>query len=458
MPRLPARSPSSWKSAAARSMPPSESGATLLQIINRSQPSSPIRSNLRSARAKVRLRCGSGMPSKSRKGWNVTIFRPSSATMRATSFGVPLNDNKSLSKISTPVNPAAAVACSFSARPPLSDTVAIEVCMLRLTFGNRTAMRILPPMPGERGRYLAGSNRRDNRQKPVGDPSGPPQSPVCCRPSLSGANERHHFGLSGEAIMRLHLFFIAIIGTALLQAGGAQAQSAALTGQISSAAEPVMEGVLVSAKKADSAVTVTVVSDDKGRYSFPADRLEPGRYTISIRAIGYKLDGPKSAEVAAGTTATADLKLSPVKNLVTQLSSGEWLNSLPGEPKQKAFLTMCVGCHTLQRVLTSTHSPAEFEQVFLRMSRYSPGSTPTHPQPLLPGPRGERPAVTGDAAKAAAGYLASLTLGNAEATEYQFKPLPRPKGRATRVIVTEYDLPRKEAQPHDVIVDADGKT
>ena len=86
--------------------------------------------------------------------------------------------------------------------------------------------------------------------------------------------------------MRLHLFIIAIIGTTLLQAGSAQAQSAALTGQVASAAEPTMEGVLISAKKADSAVTVTVVSDDKGRYSFPADRLEPGRYTISIRANG----------------------------------------------------------------------------------------------------------------------------------------------------------------------------
>ena len=40
---------------------------------------------------------------------------------------------------------------------------------------------------------------------------------------------------------------------------------------------------------------------------------------------------------------------------------------MPGEDKQKAFLTQCVGCHTLQRVLTSTHSPAEFEQVFLRI-------------------------------------------------------------------------------------------
>ena len=257
--------------------------------------------------------------------------------------------------------------------------------------------------------------------------------------------------------MRLHSVAIAIIAIGITQAVPARAQSTALTGVVSSAAEPVMEGVLVSARKDGSTVTVTVVSDDKGRYSFPADRLEPGHYAIAIRAIGYKLDGPKAVDLTAGATATADLKLSTVKNLAPQLSSGEWLDSLPGEPKQKAFLTMCVGCHTLQRVLTATHSAEEYEQVFLRMSRYSPGSTPTHPQPLLPGPRGERPAVTGDAAKAAAAYLASLTLGNADATEYAFKPLPRSKGRATRVIVTEYDLPRKEAMPHDVIVDADGK-
>jgi len=255
------------------------------------------------------------------------------------------------------------------------------------------------------------------------------------------------------------LWLLASIGVALLPAGPApaQAQSAALTGQVSSADEPAMEGVLVSAKKVGSAVTVTVVTNEQGRYAFPADRLELGSYAISIRAIGYKLDGPKTAEVAAGAAATADLKLSKIKNLTAQLSSGEWLVSMPGEDKQKAFLTQCVGCHTLQRVLTSTHSPAEFEQVFLRMSRYSPGSTPTHPQPLLPGPRGERAVVTGDAAKAAAEYLASLSRGNAEATEYELKGLPRPKGRATRVIVTEYDLPRKEAMPHDVIVDADGK-
>jgi virginiamycin B lyase len=236
----------------------------------------------------------------------------------------------------------------------------------------------------------------------------------------------------------------------------AQAQTAALTGQVSSTQEPAMEGVLVSARREGSAITVTVVTDQQGRYSFPAARMEPGRYTIAIRAVGYKLDGPKTAEVTAGTAATADLKLTKIRNLSSQLSNGEWLTSMPGADRQKAFLTQCVGCHTLQRVVMSTHDAAAFQEVFLRMSRYSPGSAPTHPQPLLPGPRGERPAVTGAAAVAAAEYLAGLNMSNAETLEFPLKPLPRPKGRATRVVVTEYDLPRKDAMPHDVIVDRDG--
>jgi streptogramin lyase len=130
--------------------------------------------------------------------------------------------------------------------------------------------------------------------------------------------------------------------------------------------------------------------------------------------------------------------------------------SLPGADKQKGFLTQCVGCHTMQRIVSSTHDAAEFEQIFVRMGSYSPGSTPTHPQPLLPGPRGNRAAISGPAAKAAAAYLAGVNLSNAETWEFPLKTLPRPKGRATRVIYTEYDLPRETIEPHDVLVDKDG--
>ena len=175
-----------------------------------------------------------------------------------------------------------------------------------------------------------------------------------------------------------------------------------------------MEGVLVSAKKDGSSVTTTVVSNDKGQYSFPAGKLEPGRYTISIRAAGYNLVGPKAVDVAAGAPATADVKLTKARNLVNQLSNAEWLISVPGDDKIKSFLPDCVGCHTLQRVFTSLHDADEWKQVFTRMGRYAPESTPTHPQLLVSGgARSERPRVAANMMQAAADFLVSVNLSNA---------------------------------------------
>ena len=77
----------------------------------------------------------------------------------------------------------------------------------------------------------------------------------------------------------------------------AQTPAAALTGQVSSTEEAAMEGVLVSATKSGSNVTVTVVSGADGRYSFPSGRLAPGQYTLNVRAIGYELDQPEAVEV-----------------------------------------------------------------------------------------------------------------------------------------------------------------
>jgi len=105
---------------------------------------------------------------------------------------------------------------------------------------------------------------------------------------------------------------------------------AALTGHVMSEAEGAMEGVVVSAKKAGSTVTVSVVSDAQGRYSFPANRLSAGKYSLKIRAIGYDLIGSATADVADEQTATADLKLRKAKNLASQMSNAEWMMSLPG--------------------------------------------------------------------------------------------------------------------------------
>ena len=55
-----------------------------------------------------------------------------------------------------------------------------------------------------------------------------------------------------------------------------------------------------------------------------------------------------------------------------------------------------------------------------------------------------------------ADYLASINLSETPKHPFELKSFPRPSGRATKVVITEYDLPRKEIQPHDVIVDPDG--
>src|SRR4051794_36639188 len=255
----------------------------------------------------------------------------------------------------------------------------------------------------------------------------------------------------------MHLKSILLATTVGIFALPALVQAAPLSGQVSSAEEANMEGVVVSAKKEGSTVTVSVVSDDKGHFSFPADRLEAGKYNISIRAAGYTLTGPKSGDVGP-SGATADLKLGKARNIAPQLSNGEWLLSIPGEDRFKAsFLLDCQGCHTLQRVFTAVHSAAEWKQVFTRMGRYAPESVPARPQLIVQGGlRSERPRVAANMMDQAAEFLEKVSLSNPDRAEYDLKTFARPKGKATKVVITEYDLPRKEALPHDVVVDADG--
>ena len=239
-------------------------------------------------------------------------------------------------------------------------------------------------------------------------------------------------------------------------AAPALAQSAAvLAGKVSSAAEPVMEGVVVSAKKDGSTITVSVVTDDKGQFSFPAARLEPGHYTLSARAVGYDLDGPKAADVTAGQAATADIKLKPTRNLSSQLTNAEWMMSMPGSDEQKAFLLNCNSCHTIERIVRSTHDAEEFQQIFKRMAGYYPGSTPRKPQRLV----GDilRDVGRGDAnTQKTAEWLASINLSQQDTWSYPLKTLPRLSGKSTHVIITEYDLPNPLIEPHDVALDRTG--
>jgi len=246
------------------------------------------------------------------------------------------------------------------------------------------------------------------------------------------------------------LLFIAFIPMASAQS--------ALSGTVASAEEGAMEGVLVSAKKAGSTITVTVVSDQQGRYAFPATKLAPGRYSLKVRAAGYDLAGPTSIDVASKKETVADLTLRTTTDLAAQLSNGEWMASMPGTDAQKGQLLNCVGCHTLERVARSRFDADTFVNTILpRMQGYVNQSIPQHPQlrkaERLMEERGDQRVQV---YRSTAEYLATINLGEAQKWSYELKTLPRPSGRATRVVYTEYELPRETISPHDVVVDAQG--
>ena len=275
--------------------------------------------------------------------------------------------------------------------------------------------------------------------------------------------------------MRTNLWLtsVAVVAILVMYAGShssspVRAQAGvALTGLVISEEEDRMEGVVVTAHREGSPISISVVTDEMGRFNFPASRLPDGDYLLRIRAVGYELVGPRGIDVRSGVTSNAIIKLKETKDLASQLTNAEWLASMPGSDEQKKFLLSCNSCHSYQPIVNSTHDANEFLQVFDRMSGYFPGSTLAHPQRLVGTARRNLGGGAGNAmgaatmsadprSKAAAEWLATVNRSRGSLHTYPFKTLPRPTGRGTRVIVTEYDLPRKSIEPHDVILDRDG--
>src|SRR5499427_3032527 len=254
-------------------------------------------------------------------------------------------------------------------------------------------------------------------------------------------------------IKRFLVSVVCFLTGIVIQGASAQTPSA-LTGLVTCSEEGPMEGVVVSAKKDGSTISVSVITNAEGRFAFPAERLAPGHYTLKARAAGYELDGARAADVAGGHDASVDIKLKKVKNLSAHLTNAEWLSSMPGTEEQKRFLLNCTGCHTLERIMKSTHDTDRFLEVIQRMSLYYPGSTPLKPQRLAG--TATRDVERGGNGRKTAEWLASVNLSQQETWGFPLKTMPRLTGKSTHVLITEYDLPSPLIQPHDVMLDRAG--
>ena len=185
-------------------------------------------------------------------------------------------------------------------------------------------------------------------------------------------------GLSFGALASVGLLALPIAGShpAMAQNRG----PAALTGTVSSREEGKMEGVVVSAKRPGSTIMVSVSTNAQGQYSFPKDRLAPGDYDITMRAVGYTLPSTKATIRAAGAT-QLDLRLAKAAPdvLPLQMTNSEWILSAPGTHDQKLALLRCLDCHGMQRPIFSKEDASEMAYTLQRMTAHSANASPNFP-------------------------------------------------------------------------------
>ncbi len=102
--------------------------------------------------------------------------------------------------------------------------------------------------------------------------------------------------------------------------------------------------------------------------------------------------------------------------------------------------------------MRSSYDADAFVPVLKRMAQYANNTTQARVQSRV----AERD--VNDESRAQARRLSGdgQSLSTATRWNYELQTLPRPKGRATHVVITEYDMPRTTIAPHDVRTDRDG--
>ena len=216
-----------------------------------------------------------------------------------------------------------------------------------------------------------------------------------------------------------------------------------------------LEGMMVQLVSEKSSIRTTVFSNYEGRYEFPV--LPAGRYELRIvRPLEFRpyqrhsvpVDGSTRLEDIILERITQSEFLSPTPEIAVQLTGVEWLLNLPGTGEErKRFVDACTNCHSYYQIFRNRHEEQYWRMIITRMFSIRHVLSPNT------GNLKELPKRTEEI------DVLSRFLGRVRGPESKdppFRALPRPRGAATRMIVTEYEFPHLRLYPKDLAADAAG--
>jgi cytochrome c5 len=124
------------------------------------------------------------------------------------------------------------------------------------------------------------------------------------------------------------------------------ADAATISGTVTGPDGAPFRGAFVQARHAGLKMTVSVLSDNQGR--FVAENLPAGDYRLQVRAVGYKADPKTSIKLAADQDASANFALQPAMVRWTEISQLQGYQLLPNEKGKETLFENCMGCHGFQ--------------------------------------------------------------------------------------------------------------
>ena len=224
------------------------------------------------------------------------------------------------------------------------------------------------------------------------------------------------------------------------------------TGSVRIASGDSPEGVGVQLI-APNGIRTTVYTDADGKFEFP--KMQSGSYTLRIPTpVPFKPYRRDSVSISSATKlddivlerVAASDDLTPSAQLESQLSGAEILWNLSGTAEEKAVLQKnCSACHSWQQIFRNRYDERSWGLIVDRMIHFAGTSLAVRNHPMS-GPDPEYDILVK--------FFSRVRGPNSLDAPLRVFPLPR--GESTKVIVTEYELPRQLFVPHDVAPDAQG--
>ena len=131
-----------------------------------------------------------------------------------------------------------------------------------------------------------------------------------------------------------------------------RADAATVSGTVKGPDGTPFRGAFVQARHAGLKMTVSVLTDNQGRYF--AENLPAGDYRIGVRSIGYRADVRAGVKLAADQNASFDFALTAVPVRWSDLTIAQGAALLPEARGKKTLMENCMSCHGFQSRMAAT--------------------------------------------------------------------------------------------------------